>query len=159
MSTEMKVTTVQTNGKATETAKYMYAMSRRYASDMLPWVHCSVREIFKIIANIPFRPDPPTEETLMRPRYTMNLRGWGGDCDDKSIALGAWACLNHVPFRFIACRKPGHAVLHHVYPELYINGRWVIADCTYNINTLGHQREYYEECVILPDEPVPHVAY
>lgn len=152
----MKVTTRFTNGKAVQTAPYMHEMVRRYHTDMMPWVGCSVQEIFDIIASLPFRPDPPDAETLMRPRYTMSMRGWGGDCDDKAIAMASWAVLKNIPYRFIAVRKATKPTLHHVYTELYINGRWVPADCTYNINTLGHLRERYVEFKILPDAPVPH---
>jgi len=151
----MKITTVSTNGKAVATGPFMHYMVRRYYEDMLPWAGCSLQEIYDIISNLPFRPDPPTEEMLMRPRYTMNMTGYGGDCDDKAIALASWAYLRGIPYRFVAVRKPGRKSLHHVYTELYTNGKWVTADCTYNINTLGHQREHYIQHVILPDGPVP----
>ena len=152
----MKITTVQTNGKAVATAPYMHYMIKRYYRDMLPWADYSLQEIFDLIADLPFRPDPPTEEMLMRPNYTMSMRGLGGDCDDKAIAIASWAYLRGTPYRFVAVRKNGRNTLHHVYTELYINGRWITADCTYNINTLGHQREHYIEHVILPEDPVPH---
>lgn len=147
----MKITSVQTNGTALETGVYMHQMVRKYYHDMLPWAGLSLQEIYDVISNIPFRPDPETEEVIMRPRYTMSMRGYGGDCDDFAIALASWAYLNGIPYRFVAVRKPDRNVLHHVYPELYINNRWVTADATYNINTLGYQREHYVEHVILPE--------
>jgi len=147
----MRITTVTTDGRAVSTGPLMYRMVAQYHRDMIPYSHMPLEQIYRIICDIPFRPDPLTEEVLMRPRYTMNSTGCGGDCDDKSIALASWAKLNNIPFRFIAVRAKNRETLHHVYPELYIIGRWTIADATYSINTLGHQREKYAEYVILPD--------
>lgn len=140
---------IETNGKANATGVYMHDMVRRYHTDMIPWGTMSLPEIFETIKNIPYRPDPPTVETLMRPYYTMRRMGWGGDCDDKAIALASWAVLNRIPYRFVAARKHSEPALHHVYTELLINGRWMPADATYKVNTLGSTRDSYAERVII----------
>ena len=145
----MQVNEITTNGKATVTGKHMHDMVRRYRYDMLPYAHLTLSEVFGIIKAIPFRPDPPDEETLMRPLYTMQQRGWGGDCDDKAIALASWACNAGIPYRFVAVRRSDMPVLHHVFCELYIDGTWIHADPTYSFNTLGRQREPYVERVLI----------
>jgi len=143
------VTRTQTDGKATSTGPYMRSMVYAYHKDMVPWASLTLPEIFDTIKAIPFRPDPPNEETLMRPLYTMNGWGWGGDCDDKCICLASWAYLNAIPCRFVAVRRSDMPVLHHVVCELYIEGRWIHADPTYSFNTLGREREPYAEKVII----------
>lgn len=140
---------VETNGKATATGPYMHAMVEQYYDDMIPWGTYSLPEIFTLLKNIPYRPDPPTVETLMRPYYTMNRMGWGGDCDDKAIALASWAKINHIPYRFVAVRRQGKPTLHHVFTQLLVNGKWLSADCTYSVNTLGRERDVYAERVII----------
>lgn len=145
----MKVQRLTTDGKATSTGPLMRRMVYTYYTDMLPWASLTLPDIFDTIKAIPFRPDPPDEETLMRPLYTMNGWGNGGDCDDKCIALASWAYLNGIPFRFVAVRRPDMPVLHHVICELYISDRWIHADPTYSFNTLGREREYYEEHVVI----------
>jgi transglutaminase-like putative cysteine protease len=40
-------------------------------------------------------------------------------------------------------------VLHHVFVELNIGGKWIHADPTYNFNTLGRAREEYTERVVI----------
>jgi hypothetical protein len=95
----LQVTRVKTNGRVKQTGPLMHKMVDLYYRDMLPWAHYSLMEIFDYIKCIPFREDPPTEETLMRPIYTMTSQGWGGDCDDKSIALASWAKLNKIPYK------------------------------------------------------------
>lgn len=145
----MHVRTVETDGLAISTGPLMRDMVERYYQDMLPWAHYSLLDIYNIIKNLPYRPDPPEEETLMRPSYTMSMQGWGGDCDDKSIALASYAKLRGIPYRFLAVRRFGKDQLHHVYPELYIKGEWIPFDPTYNFNTPGRVREVYAESVII----------
>lgn len=113
--------------------------------DMAPYGSLSLSDVFDIIKAIPFRPDPITEETLMRPLYTMNMQGSGGDCDDKSIALASYCQLTGIPWRFVAVRRFDRQSLHHVFLECYLYGRWINADPTYRFNTLGRQREPYVE--------------
>jgi len=145
----MQIKYIETDGRAISTGPLMHDMVRRYYTDMEPYAHLSLFEIFDLIKNIPFRPDPPDVETLMRPSYTLNCQGTGGDCDDKSIALASWAYLKKIPYRFVAVRRPDKKDLHHVFPELYILGKWVHADPTYSFNTLGREREFYAERVII----------
>lgn len=149
LASSIQVSRIITNGTARSTGPLMRKMVYTYYRDMAPWASLTLPEIFDTIKAIPFRPDPEHEETLMRPLYTMNLQGWGGDCDDKCIALASWAYLNGVPFRFVAVRRPDMPVLHHVMCELYIGDRWIHADPTYNFNVLGREREPYAERVII----------
>jgi transglutaminase-like putative cysteine protease len=139
---------LQTDGKAKSTGVLMRQVVEKYYQDMAPYASLSLLEIFYRIKNLPYRPDPAKVETLMRPRYTMLMQGSGGDCDDKSIALAAYARLYSIPYRFVAIRRPGRKNLHHVATELYINGKWLFADPTYSFNTLGRTREEAERVYI-----------
>lgn len=145
----MVITDTETNGKAAETGRYMRRMVERYYRDMSPYAHIPVTRIFSIVKNLPFRPDPGDKETLQRPLYTMQRQGYGGDCDDKCIVLASWAKLNSIPYRFVAVRRPDRERLHHVFCELWINGKWLHADPTYRFNTLGREREHYAEYVVI----------
>lgn len=145
----MVIANATTNGTARETGQYMRAMVDRFYMDMAPYAHLPLSQIFGIIKNIPFRPDPPDNETVQRPLYTVQQQGYGGDCDDKCIALAAWAKLNSMPYRFVAVRRPDRPRLHHVFCELWIDGRWIHADPTYRFNTLGREREQYAEYVVI----------
>ena len=145
----MDVTSITTDGTARETGRRMYDMARRYRRDMAPFAHMSAYEVFDLVKSVPFRPDPPDEEVLQRPLYTLSGQGTGGDCDDKCIALAAWAFLVGMPVRFVAVRRADKDVIHHVMCELYINGAWMHADPTYDFNVLGRPREQYAEHVYL----------
>jgi len=150
----MVIRTVQTNGQAKFTGPLMHEMVERYRHDMTPFALMSAVEVFDILAHIPFRPDPPDCEMLQRPYYTLSESGYGGDCDDKSICMAAWASLNRIPYRFVAVRRADRKVLHHVYTELYIKGKWVPFDCTFSYNLPGRTLHHYAERVVIwPSNP------
>lgn len=146
----MRVMETRTNGKATETGKLMHRMVDMYYRDMMPYASFDIDEIFNIVKDIPYNPDPEDAETLMRPMYTMNSIGTGGDCDDKAIALASYAKINRIPYRFVAVRAHGKPDLHHVFVEFYkpIMGGWFPMDATYSVNTLGITNDYAERVVI-----------
>jgi hypothetical protein len=144
----MKVYKFKTNGSASSTGVLMRKVVETYYKDMLPYNSCSLLQIFDIIKNLPFRPDPVLTETLMRPAHTMNMRGSGGDCDDKSIALASWARLFNIPYRFIAIRRPGRKSLHHVAVELYTHNEWLFCDPTYSFNVIGRKRVEAERLIL-----------
>lgn len=146
---------IRTGGSATETGRAMHYMVGRFHTDMIPYIHYSLYEIFSIIAHIPYAPDPK-DETLQRPFYTMHQLGSGGDCDDKAIALASWACLvlspdpvTRIPYRFIAARAKGRPSMHHVYTDIFCDGKYIHADATYNFNCLGCPRVKYAETRII----------
>jgi len=146
----MVSTRYNTDGRAETTGKLMVEVVNRYYLDMMPLAHLPLIEAFDVIKKIPFRPDPLEEETLMRPYYTMNMMGSGGDCDDKAIALASYCKIKGLPCRFVAVRRPDQQILHHVFTEIYIdNAGWIHADPTYRFNTLGREREQYAEYVII----------
>lgn len=144
----MKIYKITTDGKATSTGKIMRKVVDQYYLDMAPYAHYSLIQIFERIKNIPYRPDPIDVETLMRPSYTMTMRGTGGDCDCKAIALASWAKLQKIPFNFVAIRRNGRKNLHHVALELYINNKRIFADPTYRFNTLGRKRDEAERVLM-----------
>lgn len=146
----MQLITVKTNGSAKATGPYMHLMVNKYHMDMAPYASCTLQEIFDMVKNIPYRPDPPGMEYLQRPWATLNMTGAGGDCDDKAIVIASWAKLNSLPYRFVAVRRFDKPVLHHVYCQIEVSpGNWVDVDPTYSFNTLGRKCEQYAEKVII----------
>ena len=119
-----------------------------YYKDMTPYAHLSLLQVYEIIKNLPYRPDPLCTETLMRPSHTMNMRGTGGDCDDKAIAMASYARLFNIPYRFLAIRRYGRKSLHHVAVELYTNNEWLFLDPTYSFNSFGRKRDEAERLIL-----------
>lgn len=126
---------------------------RHYAFDVMPHIGKSLPQMFNLVKNLPFNPDPEGHELLKRPFFTLNGLGPGGDCDDKAIVMASWARLNRLDYRFIACGrvepglKPGctsEIPLTHVFVLIKINDRWVVCDPTYAFNSLGRHWKPYD---------------
>jgi transglutaminase-like putative cysteine protease len=145
----MQESLVFTTGNVGETGRYMREMVDKYYKDMVLYASYSLPEVFDIIKSIPYRDDHPDAEVLMRPLYTLQQRGYGGDCDCKAIALASYCMLVGIPFRFVAVRQFDKKQLHHVYLQLYLYNEWIVADPTYGFNVLGREREPYAERVII----------
>lgn len=122
-----------------DTGKLMYALVNRYSGDIGEWASKPLEEFFTHVKKIPYRKDPPGVEYLMRPAGLLNQWGRGQDCDDRAIALASWAKENQLPYRFVATGKWENKPVHHVYPEILISGKWIVADATYPENVLGYE--------------------
>jgi len=80
--------------------------------------------------NIRYTRDIFRVELLHSARRMLELRA--GDCDDMTILLGAMLMSTGHPIRLILAgfrpHKP-HAY-SHIYPEVYVRGRWIPIDAT-----------------------------
>jgi len=134
-----------------QTLEQMKRLSIVYADDIAFLGTLSIQEYYDKIKNIPYKFDLDSKgnlvEILQRPLYTLNGQGYGGDCDDKAICMASWAHLNGLPFRFKAVGKTLNGKLHHVYPEILMNGQWLVCDATYPHNTLGYPMYDYKKVV------------
>lgn len=138
-----------TDGSAQTTGRFMYQMVDTYHNDMVQFAAYTLLEIYDFIKNIPYTPDSETAEVLIRPALLLAGIPGAGDCDDKAIALASWAHLRGIAYRFISVRAYDKKQLHHVFPELYINGAWLTCDATYNFNCIGRDRTPFCEYVVL----------
>lgn len=126
-----------------QTASNMYRIAYAWKDDMAPYASMHFNELFDLLKNIPFNADPVDTEQLQRPFYTLNQIGLGGDCDDKSICVGAWCHLNKFPFRFVAVSMNPDKQLHHVFTEIFYRNQWITFDPTYRFNVLGRPMKRY----------------
>jgi len=80
--------------------------------------------------NVRYTRDVFRVETLHTARRMLELRA--GDCDDMTILLGAMLLSTGHPVRIVLAgfrpQKP-HAY-SHIYPEVFVLGRWVPIDAT-----------------------------
>jgi hypothetical protein len=93
----------------------------------------SLPAYYNLVRAIPYRRDPstPPVEVIARPYYLFKYAHLGLDCKKKCIALGAWLRSHAVPFRLIGSSQRKDKKIHHIYPEAFINGKWVTVDATY----------------------------
>jgi transglutaminase-like putative cysteine protease len=82
--------------------------------------------------NIRYTRDIFRTELLHTARRMLELRA--GDCDDMTILLGAMLISTGHPVRlalagFRANKPHGYS---HIYPEVYVKGKWIALDATMN---------------------------
>ena len=153
----MKITKTLLKGGVKQTGKVMHALVRAYHTDMIPVGSHPLAQAFDFIKKLPFTPDPPGDELVQRPLYTLRS---GGDCDDKAICMASYAVLNGLEYRFRAVgvkKNPRIAriPLTHVWTEIKISSEsgsapdWIICDCTYAFNTLGQRTVDYDRSEII----------
>ena len=129
--------TINKNPESYEvTVKEIFRMAKEYRNDVLefPEMRGDVFDAYNYVRSLPYREDPKGIEFVTRPSQTL-WKGWMGprDCDDKTLALGAYAELNKILWRAVVCgasEKPEENP-HHIYPEFQLNGIWVSMDGTY----------------------------
>lgn len=134
----MKITTTRLRSLE-QTIDVIRRLATQYAEDLAPYATWPLSKIYNHVRNLRYERDPAGNELVKRPFYTLNGIGAGGDCDDKTVVLLAWAKLNQVPARIVVSGRSEKKPLHHVYPELYYMGNWVPVDGTYPHNSLGRR--------------------
>lgn len=121
-----------------QTGDRMYDLVIRFARDLESVMvgdrsasDLTIEEFFDFVRRLPYRRDTRPIEIVARPYYIISRMSSGLDCKKKGILIAAWAECNNVPWRFIASsiRKDGRK--HHVFPQLYIRGKWRNVDATY----------------------------
>lgn len=96
---------------------------------------CEVRRIFEFVRdNVRYTKDPRGFEFFKTPDlHLQQLDAEGiayGDCDDFTVLLGALLGSIGYRVRITVMRSPGAPAFHHVFPEVFILGRWMALDAT-----------------------------
>jgi hypothetical protein len=122
-----------------QTAKKMEQFVRQYYSDLGDKLAWPFIRYFCFVRDLPYRPDPPRNERVSRPGFTIDP-AWpdSRDCDDKAVLIGSYLYARKIPFRFVASSELQSGMLHHVFvvAETRKIGR-ICIDATYRNNRLG----------------------
>jgi len=126
-----------------ETAEKMYYLVNRYFRDLskfktkkngkiVPVTELNIIEFFDLVRSIPYRKDVKPIEVVSRPKYILKFRKSGADCKKKGILMGAYLKYNNLPYRFMSSSRKPSGRIHHVFPQIFINGKWKNLDATYS---------------------------
>ncbi|MFH1226836.1 MAG: transglutaminase-like domain-containing protein [Planctomycetota bacterium] len=85
--------------------------------------------------SIAYMPDPAGVEMIQDPFYTI-ARG-AGDCDDHTVLLAALAQAVGFSVRFKTIGTRNRDEFNHVFPEIFVSGKWLSADTTESKSYLG----------------------
>jgi hypothetical protein len=130
-----------------QTGEAMYNLCYAYNGDLqviwlkkgngsqCPLSELPLRTFYDFCRKIPYKEDTRPVEVIGRPLELVRLPAM--DCKKKSVMMGSYASFKKIPFRFIASSNRPSGQIHHVYPELFINGKWVTYDATYSNYFIG----------------------
>ena len=133
-----------------DTVKIIFDFAEKFKNDLREFENDSIFKFYNYVRNLKYIPDPKGKETVSRPKYTKEI-SWNGsrDCDDKTLLIMAFCNLAGIPSRAIVCGQGDKP--HHVYPEIFISGKWLPADSTYKRCIFGknlyteNYREVFEK--------------
>jgi hypothetical protein len=121
-----------------QTGDSMYWIVDSFYSDLIDFVisgkRCSdftIIEWFNLVRKIPYKIDIKPIEIIARPKFLLMKSNTGLDCKKKAILIAAWAKCNNIEFRFMTSSKRLDKKIHHVFPQLFLNNRWLNFDATY----------------------------
>ena len=121
-----------------QTGKEMYRLIEQYSGDIdhitvkgKPLSSLNLFEYFNYVKNIPYRKDIKGIEVVSRPGKIIDNKNVGMDCKKKSILISAYLKNRGIPFRLIASSKRPDKRIHHVFPQMKIDGKWLNMDATY----------------------------
>lgn len=126
-----------------QTAKDMYRLVNRYYKDLdifylrsgkklIPISKLSFKKFYNMVKHLPYRKDIKPIEVTSRPYYLLAFPKVGIDCKKKAILIASYLKKNNMPYRFIASSKKKDKRIHHVFPQVFLNGVWYNADATYS---------------------------
>lgn len=115
-----------------QTGKIMYWLSKSFYRDLGILLDTDLEYFFNFVKDIPYVEDKFGWEIVARPKYLLNPEIFPGlDCKKKAILIGAWAEAHNFPYRYLAVSEHPDGIIHHVFPQLKIDGEWKIVDATY----------------------------
>jgi transglutaminase-like putative cysteine protease len=121
-----------------QTGREMYRLIDQYSGDIhsihvkgVPLSRLNLFDFFDFVRNIPYRKDIKGIEVVSRPAKIIDSKNVGMDCKKKSILISAYLKHRGIPFRLIASSKRPDKRIHHVFPQMKIDGKWLNMDATY----------------------------
>jgi len=110
--------------------------SEKYMSDCNFLINKTPEQVFEIIKNLKYKPDPQGIEFLSRPELSIWRKDLPRDCDDKTLIAICYFQLKNIPYRIVISGRSTKP--HHIYPEIQdFKNNWIPFDATYSKNIFG----------------------
>lgn len=113
-----------------------------------PLTRLSIIQFYDFTKAIPYRRDQKPIEIVIRPFYLLSNKGIGLDCKKKTTLCGSYCKCNNLKFRLIGSSQRPDKKIHHIYPEICLNGQWYSMDATYSHNDFGQDKPYTEKVLL-----------
>ena len=145
-----------------QTGDRMYYLARKYKHDLdkiftrrrgrlVPLSGLPLNEYFNIVKSLPYRQDIAPFEVVARPRSIIANSMSGVDCKKKGVLMLSYLYNrfgNRIPARLVSVSTRPDRKIHHVLPQIKLNGRWQNLDATYS-NYMPFQRKLVTAAEVL----------
>lgn len=125
--------------------KYHRDITRFYILDRhgrkCPLHRLKLKAFYDLIKNIPYKRDKKPIEIIARPQHLLSGAFPKLDCKKKTVLLGAYLQMNNYTYRLIGTSNRRSKNIHHIFPQVKINGKWWNLDATYPENKI-YQPKY-----------------
>lgn len=117
-----------------QTLSLMYYQVETHFKDLGPLLRLPLLKYFDMVRHIPYIRDRKKKEVVPRPGLNLTFAAGGLDCKKKATLIGAWARgqVPPIPYRFVASSTRPDRKIEHVFPQLFLGGKWRNADATYS---------------------------
>jgi len=133
-----------------QTGRKMYGLIDKYSADisrtyikkngrLVPLSSLPLLDYYNVVKNLPYLRDEKPIEVVARPRLLLDGNFRGLDCKKKAVLIGSWLHKNgrrSIPgfmgWRLISVSTRPDKKIHHVFPQVKINNKWLNLDATYS---------------------------
>jgi hypothetical protein len=132
------------NSKYRTVKEIKFAVNKYYTdlNDFPELKKMNALEFYDFVRKLPYVRDVPEMEIVSRPKYLLTLFN-ALDCKKKSILYGSFMKLKYGDnsYRFVISSNRPDGAIGHIFTQIYSNGQWINADCTYKKNIIGAKKK------------------
>lgn len=113
-----------------QTGRRIYALAKKFKSDLLEFQNWSLDQFYNLVHSIPFSEDPVYTEIVSRPSFLLDPEIFPVlDCKKKTILFAAFFELQNWDYLLVAT-SDNSGDPHHVFILLWDGEDWVPIDAT-----------------------------
>lgn len=91
----------------------------------------SLPEFYGKVKRIPYKEDGHNE-IVARPRILYDRKQFPAlDCKKKAVLISSWLEAHGEPWRLVTTSELPSKEIHHIFPQMQIDGEWYNVDATY----------------------------
>lgn len=117
-----------------QTGRKIAFLARNFWEDLDEYGHLdqTLPEFYNYVKNIPYIEDQENEE-VARPLFLLDKKEFPGlDCKKKAVLMSSFLEAHGEPWRLVTNSELPTKEIHHIFPQVKIDGEWYNVDATYS---------------------------
>lgn len=131
----------------TQTSNEIRRLAYSYFTDLDKLLQLDLHSFFNYVKNIPYQIDTAPIEVVKRAKYILQDRK--ADCKKKTILCISYFIYHKINYRLIGTSNRETQIIHHIFPQIQINNKWLNFDATYPRNKIFQPKKNLTNAVIL----------